>query len=242
LNFLLALAVLSQAPAFAVDAAPPAASTASAAAQTATTSTQPITAAAVLTKIRDLDASLHSLSASFQQTLTTGAGLKQEQSGKLFYDKPDHIRLEFEQPRRQITVSDRKLLWVYQPDDKQVIRADWDDWKKSQSELSGLLDFGQYGSLLDRHDVSVEPYRAEGSTIPVAGAWRLTLKPKSSTSYTIDLIVEAPDYFPKRTELAMERMKIVSELKDVELNPKLEAKIFEFKPPSGVPVIELSNP
>jgi outer membrane lipoprotein-sorting protein len=131
---------------------------------------------------------------------------------------------------------------VYQPDDKQVIKADWEDWRKSQAELAGLLDFGQYGTLLDKHDATVEPYVAEGSTNPVAGAWKLTLKPKSSSAYTIRLVVAAPDYFPKRTELEMERMKIVSELSSVDLNGKIDSKLFDFKPPVGLPVIQLSAP
>src|SRR5262249_4017595 len=127
-------------------------------------STKTPTASEVLGKIRDLDASMKSLKADFHQKLETEAGLKQDQGGKLFYEKPDHLRLESSQPRRQVTVSDKKVLWVYQPDDKQVIKADWEDWRKSQSELAGLLDFGQYGQLLDKHDATVEPYVAEGST------------------------------------------------------------------------------
>lgn len=205
-------------------------------------SPEPPPAAELIDRVRRLDEELKTLKASFRQTLETQAGLKQNQAGRLFYRKPDRLRLEFDEPRRQVTFSDKKTLWVHQVQDKQVIRADWEDWKKSQSQLTGLLEFGQYSTLLSKHDASVQPYRLEASTEPVAGSWRLTLRPRGSSLYTLHLVLSEPDYLPRRAELEMERMKIVNELSDVEINAEIDPSTFEFKPPDDLPVIDLSAP
>jgi len=204
-------------------------------------STGPWTAQEVVEAVRRLDEKLHGVQASFRQTLKTQAGLTQDQTGRLFYLKPDRIRMEFDSPRKQVTVSDRKLLWVHQIEEKQVIRADWEEWKKGQSQLTGLLEFGRYASILDRHAATLAPYAAEGSTSP-STAWKLTLKPKASASYTLSLVVAPPDWFPTRAELALGGLEVVNELDEVRFNPELDPALFEFKPPPGLPVIDLSGP
>ena len=192
----------------------------------------------VIAKLQKFDDSLKTLKSKFEQSIKTTSGLSQSQSGTLYYSKPDRIRIEFEKPKKQLAVSDKKVLWIYQEEDKQVIRADWSEWKKNQPQLSGLLDFGHYSALFDKFDATLTAVEPSSAT----AVYKLALKPKSPGSYTMNLYVSPPDYFPKRTELALEGLTVSSELKDPQMNPELAASLFEWKTPSGVPVINLSAP
>ena len=74
----------------------------------------------------------------------------------------------------------------------------------------------------------------EGSSAPVPGTWRVSLKPKYSAAYALDFVVRAPEFLPYHMELTVDDYKIVSELLSIEINPKLDPHTFD-KPPPGLP-------
>ncbi|MDL1964342.1 MAG: outer membrane lipoprotein carrier protein LolA [Deltaproteobacteria bacterium] len=65
---------------------------------------------------------LAGFSACFVQESTLKAmDITDSASGKITVKRPDKMRWEYEKPDKQIIVTDGKNLWVYRPDDNQVI-------------------------------------------------------------------------------------------------------------------------
>ncbi len=63
--------------------------------------------------------------------------------GTVVFKKPGKMRWDFQTPRVQQIVSDGQLLWVYQPDDRQVIKAPFKAAFVSTTPVSFLLGVGR---------------------------------------------------------------------------------------------------
>ena len=61
-------------------------------------------------------------SAEFFQISTLKAmQIKETASGRLFVKRPGKMRWEYDRPERQVIITDGKKLWIYRPDDNQVM-------------------------------------------------------------------------------------------------------------------------
>jgi outer membrane lipoprotein carrier protein len=220
-------------PAAAAPAKPAAVSTATAKAAQPAQPEDP--AAAVLAGLKAWDEKLTSLKASFTQEVNfKEAGLKQNIEGTLAYVKPNLLRIEHEKPARQIVVTDKTDIWIYKPEDKQVVRTGWEAWRRTQDQnFSGILDFGNYSSLTARNETKV----SGGAGAP----WVVTFTPRSGAPYALKLTLSATDYFPLEAELQVESTVINTRLTSAEKNGQVDKAIFKFTPPKGVETLEFKN-
>ena len=66
--------------------------------------------------------SVSGFSARFLQTATIKAmAIAETASGRLFAKRPGMMRWEYEMPERQLVITDGEKLWIYRPDDYQVM-------------------------------------------------------------------------------------------------------------------------
>jgi len=63
--------------------------------------------------------------------------------GSVVFKKPGKMRWDFQTPRAQQIVSDGSLLWIYQPDDRQVLKAPFKAAFVSTTPVSFLLGVGR---------------------------------------------------------------------------------------------------
>ncbi|MCC6766986.1 MAG: outer membrane lipoprotein carrier protein LolA [Deltaproteobacteria bacterium] len=63
--------------------------------------------------------------------------------GTVVFKKPGKMRWDFQTPRAQQIVSDGDLLWIYQPDDRQVLKAPFRAAFVSTTPVSFLLGVGR---------------------------------------------------------------------------------------------------
>ncbi len=192
--------------------------------------------AEVLAKLKAWDDKLESLSADFTQEVNfREAGLKQRVEGSLRYVKPNLLRIEHVKPARQIVVTDKSLIWIYKPEDKQAVRTGWEDWRRTQDQnFSGILDFGDYASLTAKNNAAVSGGK-DGKP------WKVVFTPKSGAAYRLTLTLSPEDYFPTGAELLVDDTLITTELKSVERNGKIDEAVFRFSPPKGVEVLEFKK-
>ncbi|MBU0994669.1 MAG: outer membrane lipoprotein carrier protein LolA [Proteobacteria bacterium] len=61
-------------------------------------------------------------------------------SGKAFFDHPDKMRWEYEKPDRQLIISNGMSLWIYKPNDNQVMIGKSPDFFKNGKGASFLTD------------------------------------------------------------------------------------------------------
>ena len=194
------------------------------------------TAADVLEKLKAWDDKLSSLKAAFVQEVNfKEAGLKQTIEGTLAYVKPNLLRIEHEKPARQIVVTDKTDIWIYKPEDKQVVRTSWETWRRTQDQnFSGILDFGSYAALTSRNEAKVTGGK-DGEP------WVVTLTPRSGAPYTLKLTLSATDYFPAEAELDVDGTVIRTRLTSTEKNGELDKEQFKFSAPKGVETLEFKN-
>ncbi len=209
-----------------------AASTAAPAAQSA----EAARTAEVLARLKAWDDKLDSLSADFTQEVDfREAGLKQSIEGNLRYVKPNLLRIEHVKPARQIVVTDKSLIWIYKPEDKQAVRTDWEAWRRTQDQnFSGILDFGNYASLTAKNNAAVSGGK-DGKP------WKVVFTPKSGSAYRLTLTLSPEDYFPTAAELLVDNTLIRTELKSVTRNGKIDEAVFKFSPPKGVEILEFNK-
>lgn len=193
-------------------------------------------AAVVVEKLKAWDAKLESLKAGFTQEVSfKEAGLSQTIEGSLYYVKPNLLRIEHARPSKQLVVTDKSDIWIYKQDDNQVVRTDWEAWRRTQDQnFSGILDFGNYAALTARNETRVSGGK-DGAPFTV------TFVPRSGKDYSLTLTLDPADYFPTAAELTVETTVIKTTLKSVERNAPVDRALFKFTKPKGAELLEFRN-
>src|SRR6267142_740979 len=114
-----------------------------------------------------LSDALHRLQARYEGTRTLTADFHQivespalagalESSGTLAFEKPNHMRWDYKPPDAQLVVGDGETLWIYQPDDKQVIKAPLGEAFQASTPVTFLAGLGRldrdFTATLDRDE------------------------------------------------------------------------------------------
>ncbi len=165
--------------------------------------------------------------AKFTQTVSGGGRLHDDQSwGEIFVKRPDHFRLQYTKPYRQLYVADGNRVWSYDEDLAQIT-------VKPQGDLLGNTP----AMLLSN------PQKLEDS-------FTIRRLESSSDIAWFELTPREPEANFERVRLAfangtLREMELSDSLGQVttlefsELvkNPKLDNDLFRFVPPAGVDII-----
>ena len=119
-------------------------------------------------------------SADFHQESTLAAmDITDTATGNLFVRPPDRMRWEYEQPERQVILTDGETLWIWRPEDNQVMIGRAPAYFGDGKGASFLSDIRE---IRKSFDVSLEP---EAEAEP--GHYRLKLVPKQK-EYDIEAV------------------------------------------------------
>ena len=130
----------------------------------------------------------HALTAEFVQIATlTSIDRRQTSEGRLFIEKPYHIRWEYTQPDSQTILYDGKILRIYTPRRQQVLQSKIDEDNRSNV---ALLFLAGVGKLRETFNITLLPNTELGMK-------RLRLLPLSpQASFTeLQIAVNATNYF-----------------------------------------------
>jgi outer membrane lipoprotein carrier protein len=155
-------------------------------------------------------------------------------SGQALFAKPNRLRIQKKQPDNQLTVSDGKNLWVYNPAVKQVWSGTWQGWIQAKVIPPGLVPVGGYvADLRKRFNLSLSPSSGDGVT--------LNAEPKhKDLGYSLEITVSTSTWMPSETVYKSDSAVVKTALSDLEVNPDVKEADFVFKAPSGVDVIPLN--
>lgn len=173
-------------------------------------------------------------SAEFTQLYTRVALSKtSESSGKVSIKKPGMMRWEYEKPAKKLFVADGTKLWVYEPEEEQVI----EDKNFKTTELSSSISFlfGE-GKLQDSFTAKL----GDPAKYGVAKDARvLELVPKRDATYTRLVLVMDPKSSQVNESILYEASGNTNRFKfrSPKINSGLAAATFSFTPPPGVEVI-----
>src|SRR5436309_998361 len=138
----------------------------------------------VLARLQSRYETTRTLTADFRQSVespTLASPL--ESHGTLAFEKPNRMRWDYAAPDPQLIVGDGETLWIYQPGDKQVIKAPLAQAFQAQTPVSFLAGLGRverdFQASLERD----EPAR-----------WVLRLVPRKDASIgALTLVVRKAD-------------------------------------------------
>lgn len=180
-------------------------------------------------------AKVHSLRATFDQSLSNPVtGRSAQAKGELLIKRPGRIAVRFTQPSGDRIVSDGKYVWIYLPTSApgQVMRAPAD-----ASQGTGM-------------DVSTELLTAPRTKFAVADAGAATangratrivvLTPRTARNYTkARLWIDDADGVVRQLELT-ENSGVVRTIvfRTIQLNAKVPASAFKFEVPKGAKVFD----
>src|SRR3989442_5352321 len=84
------------------------------------------------------------LTADFRQSVESPAlASPLESRGTVAFEKPNRMRWDYAAPDPQLIVGDGETLWIYQPEDKQVIRAPLAQAFQARTPINFLAGLGR---------------------------------------------------------------------------------------------------
>jgi outer membrane lipoprotein carrier protein len=186
----------------------------------------------IVRKVQERYDSTRDLTAKVIQEMTIASlGKTSTAQGTVAFKRPGKMRWELDHQAPQVIVADGSTLWLYQPQEHQVIKAPFDAAFRSSTPISFLSGVGR---IAQDFDVSIE------GTNPDGGLVYLMLVPRrdSATLGKLRLTV-ASDSGEIRGAEIFDPLGNVSRLQfsDIRRNQDLPDKDFVFEVPPGVDVI-----
>lgn len=170
---------------------------------------------------------LKTLAATFDQQVVDADGAPVQQAGgRMWLQRPDRFRWDYQQPYHQLIVSDGQQVWVYDEDLEQV----------TVRPLDAAL--GQTPALLLSSDKPI----LDGFTVESIGSregvdW-LLLRPRATDATFDELRLGLVDGHLRAMELrdGLGHTTLLH-FSDVRRNQPVDPKQFVFTPPDGVDVV-----
>ena len=199
-----------------------------------------VLAAAVVAPARadELADALRTLQQRYESTRTLVAKFRQEvesptmagkltSNGTVSFEKPNRMRWDYAAPDRQTIVSDGETLWIYQPEEKQVLKAPLREAFQATTPVTFLAGLGH----VDRDFTPTLESSADDRWVKLVpreerGVGTLVLVVRKGDASIEEARISDP--LGTTTRLA---------LSDEKRNVSLGADLFHFTPPPGVDVV-----
>lgn len=173
--------------------------------------------------------------ASFLQISTIRAlDITDHAKGRIFVKRPGMMRWEYQTPEPQVIISDGSQLWIYRPEDNQVLVGRAPSFFGDGKGGSFLSDIGK---MREKFTITVEPAPEQDDHL-------LRLTPKENSpdieeiyltvswaTFRIEEIVTVNPY-GDRTRIS---------LVDQRFDQPIDKEIFRFDVPEGVEVLQLEE-
>ncbi|MEW6040347.1 MAG: outer-membrane lipoprotein carrier protein LolA [Elusimicrobiota bacterium] len=162
-------------------------------------------------------------------------------TAELFFKKPGKLHYTIKGPSEQHFISDGKKLWIYTPQNKQVLVDFWKNWKGISYFIPGM--FNPKGRVTDLKKIYDFTLKAEDEN-----AYLLLLKPRQKVtaglgippeSFEFYLWLSKKDYHPVKSRFESKDITGETEILIYETNLKIPDEKFTFKVPEGVEVLNL---
>ncbi|HVZ17916.1 MAG TPA: outer membrane lipoprotein chaperone LolA [Terriglobales bacterium] len=163
-----------------------------------------------------------------------GAGMSRTESGTLYLKKPGKMLWDYQQPRKKLFVSDGKTAWFYVPGEQQARKAPVSKLDDIRSPLRFLLGKTKLRKEFDQLGIVSNIKPENPGDIVLRGS------PKGMEDRVAQVTLEITP------EGRIDRIKIeevdgaVTDFRfsDTAENVTVADKLFQFKPPPGVEVVE----
>jgi outer membrane lipoprotein carrier protein len=174
-------------------------------------------------------------STRFFQTLTLKAmDITDKASGKAYFKRPGMMRWEYEEPDRQVIVTDSNVLWIYRPEDNQVMTGKSPSFFSGGKGASFLTDMNMIRTKFDiTLQEKVDPEHHVLQLVPKEKTLDVTAIYIFISPETFN-IVHITTYNSYGDETAIQ-------LEDIQFTSALDDAMFRFQIPEGVEVLQLDE-
>lgn len=187
----------------------------------------------VIAKMQAFYEKIQDLKADFKQEISSPTtGRTKTTYGVVKLKKPGKMRWDYAKPEKKHFISDGQVLWVYEPEDQQAFKQEL----KSQNLSAAVTFLTGKGKLADEFNFELLPEGKLGAKTDYAV--KLTPKVPSAQFKNITLVVDPKAFQVKLSVVATPdggQSKVW--FTGVDLNKKIDDKVFKFSPPPGVRVI-----
>ena len=179
--------------------------------------------------------SVSGFTADFSQTSSIKAmEITDSASGRAFFKRPGKMRWEYETPDRQIIITDGKTLWVFRPEDNQVMIGKAPSFFKGGKGFSFLSDMKV---IKQKFDIVLEKEFKEGFFV-------LKLLPREKTYDIAEIYL-----WISRNTFDVVRILTYNSYGDetrivfnnIQFKQKLEDSLFSFEITEGMEVLNLDE-
>jgi outer membrane lipoprotein carrier protein len=169
---------------------------------------------------------MHSMTANFKQVVKAKSRIVSQSSGTMALARPGKFRWQTKDPMAQLVVADGKNMWIYDVDLEQV------SVKKQDKGLGGtaaLFLSGYDNKVTQDFDV----VQTQNDSIQV---YELKAKSSKENFQRIKLMFDHNNL--NGLELYDQLGQVTTvRFSQIKANPKIDDKLFSFKPPKGVDVV-----
>lgn len=160
--------------------------------------------------------------------------------GRLYVQRPGKMRWEYEQPERQIIITDGEVLWIYRPADNQVMIGQAPTYFGGGKGASFLSDIKL---IREEFEIRQDPVSADGAASGDAD-YRLVLIPKEKTPdlQEVLLVISRDTFVIRRVDTVNaygDKTEIV--ITDYAFNRAFEESLFSLAIPEGADVVRMDQ-
>ena len=160
-------------------------------------------------------------------------GQSQKAEGFVSIQKPGKMKWSYRAPDRQILVSNDQGLWLYLPDEKQVTKMQAQSIYSSNTPALFLAGRGKLTESFTIGKVTEESGLYVAELIPRNRAQNLSKMVLLADKKNYQIVgSRVYDNLGNKTEMMFS---------DIQTNPNLNKKLFQFEVPKGVELIDLSS-
>jgi outer membrane lipoprotein carrier protein len=170
----------------------------------------------------------------FQSSTIKAMEITDTALGKAFFKRPGKMRWEYEKPDRQIIITDSKTLWIYRPDDNQVMVGNSPSFfggGKGACFLSDIKLIRQNFSIIleKKSDYGYHVLKL----LPKEKTFDVSVIYLSVSAMTFDVFrIVTYNSYGDETRIAMS---------NIQFEPNLDDSMFSFQIPQGVEILHLDE-
>lgn len=188
----------------------------------------------LLVEVQDQYREVNSMHARFEQLSYLAAlDISEESAGEVWYERPGRVRWDYNQPEEQVALIKERELWLYQPEQSQVLLESLEEVFLSDLPVSFILGLGDLPDTFTlraacRSDsgklLVLDPKRAPQDEVNSVREMRLLVDHEGAPR-----VVQVTDSAGNITAIT---------LVDRTLNPVISENRFEVAIPDGIDVID----
>jgi outer membrane lipoprotein carrier protein len=189
----------------------------------------------VLTELQNREKTIDVIQFDFKQEINfTQMQNKTVVSGEAVFGKAGKMRITKRLPDQQVTISDGKKVWVFNPVYKQVWEGSSKKWMDSSVFPKGIVPLNNYVEDL-RANFNL---RFSSSTEGGDRSVHVLAEPKNKAlGYRIEMTVATDSWLPTKTVYQSDTANVVTYLSKHLVNPDVKDSVFRFSAPKGTDVI-----